>query len=78
MSKTTWRETFKDSPRLKAIESVFRLIERPDATIETIWAKTGKVMTELNALEREALPAFVRAELKDREPIVTVSHPVMG
>jgi hypothetical protein len=35
-------------------------------------------MITLNADERQSLPDFVRAELKDREPVRDVGHPSMG
>jgi hypothetical protein len=78
MSKTTWQETFKDSPRFAAIQSVFKLIEKPDVLVTEIWAKANRVMIDLNAEEREMLPALVRAELKNREPVHGLGHPSMG
>lgn len=77
MSKTTWQDTFRDSPRLKSIESVFKLIEKPTATTNEIWKRTNEVTQALNAEERDQLPAFVRAELKDREPVRTVPNPMI-
>jgi hypothetical protein len=35
-------------------------------------------MIGLNAEQRQALPDFVRAELKNREPVRDLSHPSMG
>jgi hypothetical protein len=77
MSKTTWQETFRGSPRFKAIESVFKLIEKPDVTINEIWAKANRVMRDLNGEERDRLPDFVRAALVDREPVRTVPLPMI-
>ena len=77
MSKTTWQEQFKDSPRFAAIQSVFKLIEKPDVLVTEIWAKANRVMQNLNAEEREALPALVRSALVDREP-ARVGPPSMG
>jgi hypothetical protein len=75
---TTWAETFRDSPRFAAIESVFKFIERADVTIDQIWTKANRVMRDLNAEERDRLPAFVRAALVDREPVRDLGHPSMG
>ena len=75
MSETTWKETFRDSPRFAAIQSVIKLIEKPDATVGEIWAKAGRVMQGLNGEERDRLPAFVRSALVDREPVRTVPNP---
>jgi hypothetical protein len=72
--KTTWREVFKDSPRLKAIESVFKLIEKPDLTVNQIWARANLVIRDLNAEERERLPDFIKAALVDREPVRDLGH----
>ena len=69
MSQTTWTETFRDSPRFEAIQSVFKLIEKPDALVTEIWAKANSVSQSLNGEERENLPGFVKAELVDREPV---------
>jgi len=69
MTATTWKEVYRDSPRYAAIASVFREIERPAATIDLIYAKMGRVMMDLNAIERDALPALVKAALVDREPV---------
>jgi hypothetical protein len=69
MSKTAWQETFRDSPRFAAIQSVFKLIEKPEVTVNEIWAKANRVMQGLNGEERERLPAFVRAELVNSEPV---------
>ena len=77
MSKTTWQETFRDSPRLTAIQSVFKLMERTDVTVNEIWAKTSKVMQDLNAEERARLPDLVRAKLVDREPVRVGGPPPM-
>ena len=74
----TWLTEFKQSPRYAAIQSVFKAIEKPDVTVNEIWAKVSKVMQDLNAEERERLPAFVRAELKNREPVGDLGHPSMG
>ena len=71
MSRTTWTETFRDSPRFEAIQSVFKLIEKPDALVTEIWAKANSVSQSLNSEEREKLPRFVKAELVDREPVGT-------
>jgi hypothetical protein len=43
MSKTTWQETFRHSPRYAAIKSVFAFIEKPSVTVNEIWAKAGQV-----------------------------------
>jgi len=48
---------------------VFKLIDKPSALVTDIWAAANKVMIGLNAEERQALPDFVRAELKNREPV---------
>jgi hypothetical protein len=77
MSKTTWQETFQDSPRFAAIQSVFKLIEKPTATVTEIWAKANRVMQNLNGLERDRLPDFVRAELVNREPVRVGPPPML-
>ena len=64
MSKTTWQETFRDSPRYAAIESVFKLI-KTDALVTEVYSKMGRVMVDLNFIESDALPALVKAELKN-------------
>jgi hypothetical protein len=76
MSKTTWQEAFATSPRLKAIEGVFALIEKSTATTNEIWKKANEVTQTLNAVEREKLPGFVKAELADREPVTTSPPPM--
>ena len=76
--RTTWQETFKENPRYEAIAGVFKLIDKPSALVTDIWAAANKVMIGLNAEERQALPDFVRAELKNREPVRDLSHPSMG
>jgi hypothetical protein len=77
MSKTTWQEVYRDSPRYAAIQSVFKLIEKPDVLVTDIWAKANRVMIDLNGIEREALPALVRAALVDREPIRVDAPPML-
>jgi hypothetical protein len=67
--KTTWREVFNDSPRFTAIESVFKLIERRDLTVNEVWTRANRVMRDLNAEERDRLPDFLKAALVDREPV---------
>lgn len=77
MSRTTWQETFRESPRLASIQSVFRLIgEKPEVTVNEIWAKANRVMQDLNAEERNGLPAFVKAALVEREPVRTAPLPI--
>jgi hypothetical protein len=78
MSKTTWQETFRDSPRFTAIESIFELIKKPDLTTSQIWTRANRVIRDLNAEERERLPDFVKAALVDREPVRDLGHPSMG
>jgi hypothetical protein len=78
MSKTTWQETFHDSPRYAAIASVFALIDKPDVLVNQIWKRTNEVTQTCNAEERDALPGFVRAALVDREPVRDLGHPSMG
>jgi hypothetical protein len=51
---TRLAEEFKGSPRLAAIESVFKLIET-DAPTSEVWAKASRVMHNLN--RRRALQA---------------------
>ena len=75
--KTTWREVFKDSPRIAAIESVFKLIERPDLTVNAIWAKANLLMRDLNGEERDRLPDFVKAELINRESVRVGPPPML-
>jgi hypothetical protein len=69
LAVTTWSEVFAGSPRYAAIESVFKLIEKPAATINEVYAKMGWVMMDLNAIERDALPGLAKAALVDREPV---------
>jgi hypothetical protein len=76
VGKTTWQETFRHSPRFAAIESVFKLIERPDVTVNEIWKKANNVMKNLNGEEREKLPDFVRSALVNREPVVRSLAPM--
>jgi hypothetical protein len=75
--KTTWSELFADSPRLKEISSVFKEIDRPEATIDQIYAKMSAVMPRLND-KRNALPPLVKAALVGREPVRDLCHPSMG
>jgi hypothetical protein len=69
MSKTSWQEVYRESPRYEAIAGVFKLIEKPNALVNEIWAKANRVMVDLNGEEREKLPAFVKTALADREPV---------
>jgi hypothetical protein len=77
MSKTTWQQTFQGSPRYAAIESVFKLIDKPNVLVNEIWKKVGEVSQTLNADERDRLPAFVRAALVGREPVRTAPLPMV-
>ena len=64
MSKTTWQETFR-APRFAANPERLQ-VYGTDVTANEIWGKANAVMKELNGEERDALPAFVKAELADR------------
>ena len=77
MSKTTWQQAFHGSPRYAAIASVFALIERPDVLVNQIWKRANEVSQTLNSEERDALPAFVRAALVNREPVRTAPLPMV-
>ena len=54
---------------------MFKLIDKPNALVTDIWAKANRVMIDLNGIEREALPAFVKAALVDREVILAGPPP---
>jgi len=56
---------------------VFKLIEKPELTVNEVWAKVSKMMQGLNAEERERLPDFVRAALVDREPMKVGAPPML-
>lgn len=58
-------DELKNSPRLPAIREVFKAIAAGKPEHE-VMALAGKTTINLNGIEREKLPALVRAELKKR------------
>jgi hypothetical protein len=59
-------EELAGSPRLPAMRSLFQAIAAGKSAQE-VWRMTGKVTTDLNAIERSRIPDLVRAALQERD-----------
>ena len=63
-----YAEEFASSPRYKAIEAIFKAIDKleDDALLLELSALMGRTLQSLNGEERYKLPDLVRQALKER------------
>ena len=68
MTTTTYADEFKSSPRFKAIEAIFKAIDKleDDASLNELSALMGRTLQNLNGDERYRIPDLVRKALKER------------